>query len=323
MKWIEERSENALATIHGRDFVTTLELAATKDGKITSLRANVIASMGAYLQLVTPGIPLLGAWIYAGPYAIPNYSVTFTGVFTNTTPTDAYRGAGRPEATYVLERTMDLLAKRARDRPGRAAAQELHHGVPGHARLGADDRQRRLPRLARPAARAPRPRRARGRAAGAARPRRREADRRSGSRPTTRCAASRRRGSSARSATPRAAGSRRRSAACRPARSRSSPAPRRTGRVTRRPGRRSWPTSSAAIRREVEVLHGDTSISPLRPRHLREPEPAGRWRGALVGGREDHREGARDRGAPARGLGRRPRLRGGHVHASRARPTRR
>ena len=111
VKWVEERSENALATIHGRDFVTTLELAATKDGKITSLRANVIASMGAYLQLVTPGIPLLGAWIYAGPYAIPNYSVTFTGVFTNTTPTDAYRGAGRPEATYVLERTMDLLAK--------------------------------------------------------------------------------------------------------------------------------------------------------------------------------------------------------------------
>jgi len=111
VKWVEERSENALATIHGRDFVTTLELAATKDGKITSLRADVVASMGAYLQLVTPGIPLLGAWIYAGPYAIPNYSVTFTGVFTNTTPTDAYRGAGRPEATYVLERTMDLLAK--------------------------------------------------------------------------------------------------------------------------------------------------------------------------------------------------------------------
>ena len=111
VKWVEERSENALATIHGRDFVTTLELAATKDGTITSLRANVLASMGAYLQLVTPGIPLLGAWIYAGPYAIPNYSVTFTGVFTNTTPTDAYRGAGRPEATYVLERTMDLLAK--------------------------------------------------------------------------------------------------------------------------------------------------------------------------------------------------------------------
>jgi aerobic carbon-monoxide dehydrogenase large subunit len=111
VKWIEDRSENAVATIHGRDFSTKLELAATRDGKITSLRANVYASMGAYLQLVTPGIPLLGAWIYAGPYAIENYDVTFNGVFTNTTPTDAYRGAGRPEATYVLERTMDLLAK--------------------------------------------------------------------------------------------------------------------------------------------------------------------------------------------------------------------
>ena len=112
VKWIEERSENAVATIHGRDFVTTLELAATKDGIITAIRANVHASMGAYLQLVTPGVPLLGAWISAGPYAIPNYSVTFTGVFTNTTPTDAYRGAGRPEATYVLERTMDVLARK-------------------------------------------------------------------------------------------------------------------------------------------------------------------------------------------------------------------
>ncbi len=53
--------------------------------------------MGAYLQLVTPGVPLLGAWIYSGPYAIGAYGVTFTGVYTNTTPTDAYRGAGRPE----------------------------------------------------------------------------------------------------------------------------------------------------------------------------------------------------------------------------------
>ncbi len=110
IKWVEERSEGYLATIHGRDFVTEYTLAATKDGTITHCRARVTAAMGAYLQLVTPGIPLLGAWIYAGPYAIPNYSVEFTGVFTNTTPTDAYRGAGRPEATYVIERTMDALA---------------------------------------------------------------------------------------------------------------------------------------------------------------------------------------------------------------------
>src|SRR5213078_380152 len=79
-------------------------------GTITAVRANVTAAMGAYLQLITPGIPLLGAWLYAGPYNIANYSFTCTGVFTNTTPTDAYRGAGRPEATYVIERTMDALA---------------------------------------------------------------------------------------------------------------------------------------------------------------------------------------------------------------------
>jgi carbon-monoxide dehydrogenase large subunit len=110
VKWIEERTENYLATIHGRDVVHELTFAATKDGKITAVKSEALCAMGAYLQLVTPGIPLLGAWIYSGPYEIPNYSVTFTGVFTNTTPTDAYRGAGRPEATYVLERTMDALA---------------------------------------------------------------------------------------------------------------------------------------------------------------------------------------------------------------------
>jgi aerobic carbon-monoxide dehydrogenase large subunit len=110
VKWIEERAENYQATIHGRDVATELTFAATSDGKITAVKGEMTCAMGAYLQLVTPGIPLLGAWLYSGPYEIPNYSVTFTGVFTNTTPTDAYRGAGRPEATYVLERTMDALA---------------------------------------------------------------------------------------------------------------------------------------------------------------------------------------------------------------------
>ena len=71
VKWTEERSEGYLATIHGRDFVHEMEYAADADGKITAVRVNLTASMGAYLQLVTPGIPLLGAWIYAGPYAIP------------------------------------------------------------------------------------------------------------------------------------------------------------------------------------------------------------------------------------------------------------
>ena len=111
VKWTEERAEAHVATIHGRDVVHELTFAATKDGTITAVKSEAWCAMGAYLQLVTPGVPLLGAWIYSGPYAIPNYSVTFTGVFTNTTPTDAYRGAGRPEATYVLERTMDALAR--------------------------------------------------------------------------------------------------------------------------------------------------------------------------------------------------------------------
>jgi carbon-monoxide dehydrogenase large subunit len=110
VKWTEERAENYVATIHGRDVVHELTFAATRDGKITAVRSDAKCAMGAFLQLVTPGIPLLGAWIYNGAYDIPNYSVTFTGVFTNTTPTDAYRGAGRPEATYVIERTIEALA---------------------------------------------------------------------------------------------------------------------------------------------------------------------------------------------------------------------
>ena len=93
--------------------------------------------MGAYLQLVTPGVPLLGAWIYAGCYDIPAYGFECTGVFTHTTPTDAYRGAGRPEATYAIERAVDALAPQARQGPGRAAAAQLHQRVPAHDRLRA------------------------------------------------------------------------------------------------------------------------------------------------------------------------------------------
>jgi aerobic carbon-monoxide dehydrogenase large subunit len=117
VKWTEERAENYVGTIHGRDVVHELTFAALRDGTITAVRSEAWCAMGAYLELVTPGIPLLGAWIYSGPYEIPKYSVTFTGVFTHTTPTDAYRGAGRPEATYVLERTMDALARELRMDP--------------------------------------------------------------------------------------------------------------------------------------------------------------------------------------------------------------
>ena len=117
IKWIEERSENYLATIHGRDVVQDMELAATEEGKITGVRATLHADMGAYLQLVTPGIPILGAFLYGGVYDPQAYSFECIGVFTNKTPTDAYRGAGRPEATYAVERAVEALARKVSKDP--------------------------------------------------------------------------------------------------------------------------------------------------------------------------------------------------------------
>jgi len=111
IKWTEERSEGYLATIHGRDMYQEIELAATRDGDLKAVRVKLLASMGAYLRVVSPAIPMLGAWLYAGVYDPEAYDFAYDMVFTNTTPTDAYRGAGRPEATYAIERTMDTLAR--------------------------------------------------------------------------------------------------------------------------------------------------------------------------------------------------------------------
>ena len=111
VRWTEERTENTQATIHGRAQRQHIELAADADGKLTAVRVRLLADMGAYLQLVTPGIPLLGAFLYGGVYDLPvAYDFSCTSVFTTMTPTDAYRGAGRPEATYAIERAMDALA---------------------------------------------------------------------------------------------------------------------------------------------------------------------------------------------------------------------
>ena len=112
VKWTETRSENYVAMIHGRGTIHDCTLAGTKDGKIVGVKFVEIADMGAYYQLLTPGIPELGAWVYMGPYDPTTYWYEFTGVMTNRTPTDAYRGAGRPEATFVLERLVDLFAQR-------------------------------------------------------------------------------------------------------------------------------------------------------------------------------------------------------------------
>ena len=112
VRWTEERTENTRATIQGRGQIQDIELAADENGKVTAVRVNLLADMGAYMQLVTPGIPLLGAFLYQGVYDVPAYSFTCRSVFTTMTPTDAYRGAGRPEATYAIERAMDALARK-------------------------------------------------------------------------------------------------------------------------------------------------------------------------------------------------------------------
>jgi len=112
VKWTETRSEGYRSTIHGRDHIQDVELAAKKDGTILGLRAKVWANLGAYLSTASTGIPtILHGLMLSGCYNIPAIHEDVFGVFTNTTPVDAYRGAGRPEATFIVERLVDLLAQ--------------------------------------------------------------------------------------------------------------------------------------------------------------------------------------------------------------------
>src|SRR4029453_11999407 len=111
VKWIETRSENYQSTTHGRDHVQEVELAATQEGRILGLRCTVWAGMGGYLSTAAPGIPtILHGLMLSGPYQVPAVKEDVYGVYTNTTPVEAYRGAGRPEATFMLERMLDVLA---------------------------------------------------------------------------------------------------------------------------------------------------------------------------------------------------------------------
>jgi carbon-monoxide dehydrogenase large subunit len=109
-KYTETRSESLLAAHHGRDQWQKLTLSATREGKVTGLKVELLADMGAYLGLVTSGIPILGAFMFNAIYKFPAYHFRCTNLFTNKTWTDAYRGAGRPEATFAIERLMDELA---------------------------------------------------------------------------------------------------------------------------------------------------------------------------------------------------------------------
>lgn len=110
VRWTESRTEAAFSTHQGRGQLQKIELAADADGKLMGCRVHIDADMGAYMMLITPGVPLLGSFLYTGVYDVPAFGFTCDGYFTNLTPTDAYRGAGRPEASYAIERAMDILA---------------------------------------------------------------------------------------------------------------------------------------------------------------------------------------------------------------------
>ena len=133
VKWIEEREEHAVASAQGRDHVTDIVVAAEPDGTITGLNVKTWANLGAYLSTAAGGIPttLYGRMV-AGVYKIPNIFVNVVGTYTNTAMVDAYRGAGRPEAAYVIERAVDLVAREARYGSCGRPPQELHsrRGLP-------------------------------------------------------------------------------------------------------------------------------------------------------------------------------------------------
>src|SRR3989454_2258686 len=110
VKWIESRRENAAATIHGRDQIGDYEVAVKKDGTLLAIRSKTLADIGAYCQLNTPAIPTLTGLMLTGCYKCKAMRMDVVGVYTHKMATDAYRGAGRPEATYVIERLMDIIA---------------------------------------------------------------------------------------------------------------------------------------------------------------------------------------------------------------------
>jgi carbon-monoxide dehydrogenase large subunit len=111
VKWVADRSEHFLADAQGRDNVTTAKLALDPHGRFLALDVDLVADMGAYLSCYAPFIPFIGAGMSPGVYDIPACHVRIRGAFTNTVPVDAYRGAGRPEAAYVIERLVDVAAR--------------------------------------------------------------------------------------------------------------------------------------------------------------------------------------------------------------------
>ena len=112
VKWVEDRSEAFMATSHGRDLIGYVDLAAKNDGTITGLRLRIVADIGAYEMLLTAIVPTFSQVMLSGVYDIPAIRADLTDVFTNKMPTDAYRGAGRPEGIYFVERAVGMLAQK-------------------------------------------------------------------------------------------------------------------------------------------------------------------------------------------------------------------
>src|SRR3954471_11992178 len=139
VKWVEDRSEAFVATIHGRDIIGYVDIAAKRDGTVLGLKLRLIADIGAYNMLLTAAIPTLTMMMANATYNIPAIRTTLTEVFTNKTPTDAYRGAGRPEATYFVERAMDMLARELKMDPAELRRKNFiqPHQFPFATQMGA------------------------------------------------------------------------------------------------------------------------------------------------------------------------------------------
>jgi carbon-monoxide dehydrogenase large subunit len=139
VKWAEDRSEAFVATTHGRDILGYVDLAAKRDGTVLGLKLRLIADIGAYNMLLTAAIPTLTMMMANATYNIPAIRTTLTEVFTNKTPTDAYRGAGRPEATYFVERAMDMLARELKMDPAELRRKNFirPHQFPFATQMGA------------------------------------------------------------------------------------------------------------------------------------------------------------------------------------------
>ena len=247
VKWTETRSEHMSSTIHGRDQIDYVKVGAKRDGTIIGLECTAICDLGAYYTLLTPFIPCFTGFVISGCYKIPNLKFTARGVFTNKMATDATRGAGRPEATHLIEVMVEQLAAELGMDSLELRRKNFipKEDFPAEVAIGRRLRLRRLPRLARQAAHARRRRRDPPRGRGA--PREGHLPRHRVLAPGWRSAASRRRAWSARaaSASRPASTSRRSCASTPPARSPRTAAPRRTARAWTRRSRRSWPTASA------------------------------------------------------------------------------